>query len=389
MAKLYYFNQLIESIFQTGIPLNHIHQRFKQKALHSHRKSALKQTLVILSPGFPENEADSTCLTAQQLFVRSINKQFPTLEIIVLAFQYPYTHFPYRWFANRVIPFNGQNKGNIRRIMVWYKVWVSLKKLRKQHHIIGLLSFWCTECAFVGNYFARLYGLRHYCWILGQDARRSNKFVAFIHPKPDSLVAMSAFLAKEFNRNHHIFPAHVIPNGVAAEFFGPAAIERDIDILGAGSLIPLKRYDLFVRLIKEITKHLPGIKTAICGKGPEETSLQDLIKELNLENNVLLMGEMPHRQVLELMQRSKILLHTSSYEGFSTVCLEALYAGSHVVSFCSPHTEKINHWHLVESKEEMFNETFRLLLDDKTEFEPVMAFSMDDSARSMMQLFGL
>jgi hypothetical protein len=31
-----------------------------------------RKTFVILSPGFPENEADSTCLPLQQSFIRSL-----------------------------------------------------------------------------------------------------------------------------------------------------------------------------------------------------------------------------------------------------------------------------------------------------------------------------
>ena len=286
-----------------------------------------------------------------------------------------------------MIPFNGQNKGNVFRMKIWWRVWKSLKKLRKQHHAIGLLSFWCTECALVGKYFASRFGLRHYCWILGQDAKQDNKFVAFIRPEPEGLVAMSAFLAKEFYKSHNILPRHIIPNGVVTEMFDKTAMERNIDILGAGSLIPLKQYDLFIELIKDIRKHLPEIRAAICGKGPEENKLKALIKEYGLEANISLFGEIPHQQVLQWMQRSKVFLHTSRYEGFSSVCLEALYAGAHVISFCNPLTEKIDHWYLVESKEEMLNKMASILLDDGTAYEPVLAFSMDDSAKSMMRLF--
>jgi hypothetical protein len=33
--------------------------------------------LVILSPGFAANEADTTCLTSQQNLVKSLNKIYP------------------------------------------------------------------------------------------------------------------------------------------------------------------------------------------------------------------------------------------------------------------------------------------------------------------------
>ena len=49
-----------------------------------------KEILIILSPGFPESEADSTCLPMQQQFVRALKEMHPELDIVVLTFQYPY-----------------------------------------------------------------------------------------------------------------------------------------------------------------------------------------------------------------------------------------------------------------------------------------------------------
>ena len=47
-------------------------------------------TLVILSPGFAANEADTTCLPPMQLFVKALKEICPGLNIIVIAFQYPF-----------------------------------------------------------------------------------------------------------------------------------------------------------------------------------------------------------------------------------------------------------------------------------------------------------
>jgi hypothetical protein len=48
------------------------------------------EIFIILSPGFPESEADSTCLPMQQQFVRALKEMYPGLDIVVLTFQYPY-----------------------------------------------------------------------------------------------------------------------------------------------------------------------------------------------------------------------------------------------------------------------------------------------------------
>lgn len=345
-----------------------------------------QNTFIILTPGFPAHEADTTCLPAQQLFVQHLHEQFPAANIIVLSFQHPFSKNIYKWKGVQVVSFNGRNRGGLQRLHTWYKVRRHLAGLHRTHSIAGLFSFWCTECALVGERFARRYGLRHFIWILGQDARKSNKFVRIIKPAAASLVAMSDFLADEFERNHFIRPQHVICNGIDPRMFPQQQPPRSIDVLGAGSLIALKQYDVFIHVIAQAKKSFPGIKAMIAGDGPERAALQSAIESQQLTHEVTLAGEKPHPEVLKLMQQSKIFLHTSSYEGFSTVSIEALYAGAHVISFCNPVYEKIPHWHVVRTKEEMLRKLIELL-SSAQDHEPVAPFLMSETAVKVMRLF--
>jgi glycosyltransferase involved in cell wall biosynthesis len=106
------------------------------------------------------------------------------------------------------------------------------------------------------------------------------------------------------------------------------------------------------------------------------------------------------------MQRSKVFLHTSYYEGFSTVCLEALYAGAQVVSFVEAMERKIPHWHIVKSSREMIREILEILQSSGSKPnlagigtgpgedaypdrppQPLLEYSMSDSVRAVMELF--
>ena len=122
-----------------------------------------EKTLIILSPGFPRNEADTTCLPLQQNLVHSIKENYPQTNIIVLAFQYPYFKRCYTWFDTTVISFNGRNKGGIPRLLLRHQIFLALKKINNSNEIIGLLSFWCGECAAIGQAFANKHGLKHFC----------------------------------------------------------------------------------------------------------------------------------------------------------------------------------------------------------------------------------
>jgi len=343
--------------------------------------------LVILSPGFPADEQDTACLPAQQVFVRALNRNYPLLKIVIIAFEYPKRKDRYTWSGNTVIALNGWKKGRMSKLRTCLAAWRQMSLLQRENDVVGVLSFWCGGCALAGKYYAKWKGLRHAAWILGQDARRGNVFIRLIRPVAGELVAMSNFLATEFERNYGIRPRHVIPNGVDPALFLPDGARRDIDVLGVGSLIPLKRYDLFVAVVKELSEDLPFINGVLCGKGPERDRLQHMIGELGLAGRIRLAGEQSHRNALELMQRSRILLHTSSYEGFSTVCLEALYAGAHVISFCDAVGLPVKNWHVVSSPDEMIGLAKKLLLDDGTVYESVHLYMMDDSARKMMELF--
>jgi glycosyltransferase involved in cell wall biosynthesis len=346
-----------------------------------------RQTLVILSPGFPENEADSTCLPFLQNFIIEINTQFPLLNIEVLAFDYPFISTTYLWKSNTVHSFNGFKKNRIKKLVKWFFIWQKLNHLKRKNNLIGILSLWCGECAYIGNKYAKRNRIKHYSWILGQDAKKENHYVNRIKPFPETLIAISDFIQTEFKKNHGIASLHTIPLGIAIDKFAKDNYKRDIDILGVGSLIPLKQYDLFIEIIHHLKTYFPNIKAVLCGKGPEEEKLLQLVEKYHLQQNVLLTGELSHGEILQQMKRSKILLHPSLYEGFSAVCLEALYAGTAVVSFCRAMKKEIPNWYIVNTKTAMFTKVLALLNDTSLENTSVTAFTIQDTAKQMMQLY--
>jgi len=347
------------------------------------------KTLILLTPGFAENEADTTCIPSHQNMVKALNRCYPDLRVIVLALHYPYTASTYKWHGNTVISLGGGNPKFVKSLPILWKGWQQLKQLRKDHLIIGILSCWCTDCSLLGKYFSTLYHVKHYTWILGQDARKQNwKLVKLIRPAPDMLIALSDFLVEEFNRNHHIRPQHVIPWGIDTSAFSTDGAMADTDVIGVGSLIPLKQYDQFIEVISILKQQLPGIRAIICGEGVEHERLQSLVETLGLQDNVQLYGQRAHGEVLQLMQRSRVLLHTSSYEGFGGVMAEALYAGAQVISFVKPMAVSIPHWHHAQSKEDMAAKALELLLQPPADRIPVLPYAIEDCASRMMRLYG-
>ena len=60
--------------------------------------------------------------------------------------------------------------------------------------------------------------------------------------------------------------------------------------------------------------------------------LKEIVKELDLESHVEFLGNLPQSKIRELLNRSKLLIHTSQYETFGLVAIEAHSVGVPVIS---------------------------------------------------------
>ncbi len=349
--------------------------------MHNERKPSL----LIVSPGFPADENDSTCLPTQQLLVRSINRLRPDLEVMVIAINYPYRKGGYRWFGNEILTFGIQHAPKFLKPLLWWRIVRMLKKKFTDSPPTGVLSYWCTDAALIGKKISALLGIKHRIWISGQDAKKENRFVRWIDPRSEELVAMSDFLAGEFEKNHRIRPGSVVPNGVVP---GTSPCAKTIDILGAGSLIPLKRFDIFIAIAQQLLKVKPGLVINLIGDGPERKNIEHAIAQAGLQNRIILLGELSHSSILSHMDRAKLLVHPSAYEGYSTVCLEALSRGVHVISSTWAEKRNIPHWHVVQSDSEMVALALKLL-NEEGDFKPVVVHDLGDSARSFLDMFEL
>jgi len=323
--------------------------------------TCIQKKLVILTPGFPKDENDTTCLPFHQAFICSLKENFPHLTILIFAFQYPYRIDQYNWKGITVFSFNGKNKGGIARLLLRKKILNKLEQIYTPPDNYVLLSLWYGECAWIGKQFAAGKNLKHFCWLQGQDAKKENKYPSKVKLNQEEIIALSDFLQEKFEINHGIRPLHVIPPGIYFPQQRGNNISKTIDIAGAGSLIPLKQYEIFIEAIAFLKKSYPEIKAELIGKGTEKKKLACMIRQLKLEKNILLTGELPHAETMQKMKQSRIFLHPSNYEGFSLVCLEALSTGARVISFHKPMKTEIRNWHTVSTASEMINLALTLL----------------------------
>jgi glycosyltransferase involved in cell wall biosynthesis len=100
-------------------------------------------------------------------------------------------------------------------------------------------------------------------------------------------------------------------------------------ILSVGRMIDTKRFDLLIEFFKKT--NYKDWKLIILGDGPEMPKLQELVKKLDLSENVLLPGN--QKDLTEYYKSSKIFAFTSNSEGFPNALGEAMVAGLAPICF--------------------------------------------------------
>jgi len=120
----------------------------------------------------------------------------------------------------------------------------------------------------------------------------------------------------------------VIPNGIDFEWIQGVEEGEGSDVIFAGRLIKEKNVDLLLRAVALLKEDIPGIKCIVVGDGPERGRLEQLVKELGLEDNVKFTGFLSnYRDVISYLKGSKVFVLLSVREGFGIVVLEANACG--------------------------------------------------------------
>lgn len=109
-------------------------------------------------------------------------------------------------------------------------------------------------------------------------------------------------------------------------------------IVCCGTLSTLKRFDHAILAAKIVKESYPDWKWVIYGDGSERTSLQKLINNNSLQDNVALKGYEKDKSVI--YDGKALLVLTSKFEGFGMVLIEAMQYGIPIVSYDVPYGPK-------------------------------------------------
>lgn len=152
----------------------------------------------------------------------------------------------------------------------------------------------------------------------------------------DVLVTINKEDYRRAKRKFHAKKTVYVPGvGVDTEKFKPDAAgrerkraelglkETDIMLLSVGELSKRKNHGVVIHALYELDN--PDVKYFICGMGQLEGYLKETTRELNLENQVNLLGY--RTDISELMQAADIFVFPSLQEGLPVALMEAMASG--------------------------------------------------------------
>lgn len=145
--------------------------------------------------------------------------------------------------------------------------------------------------------------------------------------------AMRAFPAPVQDR------AAVLPNALDESFMaGRCSGPRDDEIVMVGRLDANKNHQLLLRAFAKIQQDYPAVRVVIYGGGlagsDTKPMLQALCEKLGISDKVYFMGRQP--DIRRKIERARIFVLASDYEGMPNALLEAMATGLAVISTDCP-----------------------------------------------------
>ena len=344
--------------------------------------------LLFITPMFPKNKSEDVVVP----FITHFSEEFANstdVQVDILSLMFPISK-DYFFDKIKVYTIGSGYKRNFRMIPYLIKAVLKGTYLNRKKKYDGILCFWYGHSALIGKMISIIPKTQQAVWMLGQDVRKGNRFLNWIKVSPHQIVMVSHQQRDIFFKNHNIYVQKIANVAINPKRFPKInKNKREIDIIGVGNLSPLKNYSLFIDIIHALIKEFPDISVILCGGDGEDKKL--LLKKVNdfdLTNNIKFIGTVPHKKVLDLMNNTSVLLHTSKFEGNPTVVQEALYSGCQVISTIPMEGgSEIDTFYYSISKVEIINKIKSILNNQNFLAQRTEKFKMTDTINVIYKTF--
>ncbi len=158
-----------------------------------------------------------------------------------------------------------------------------------------------------------------------------------LHKFADQIITISNALKSDLKRSG-ITTTNINGVGFNKQEFKIRDTKKIYDAVYVGRHIPQKGIWDLLEILNTITATLPNFKLVTIGNTPSHFKpiIANKIHELNLENNVSLLGDISDSEKMTILDQSKLMIFPSSQEGWGIAPMEALSKGLPVIAYNLP-----------------------------------------------------
>ncbi len=345
----------------------------------------INKKILIITPGFPKDEQDSSCVPYIQDYLIALSKDIGAENIKVISTQYPYTKKKYTWNNIEVYPAGGENKKSFHYYFTLRRSMKNIAQLMDNDDYV-IHAFWLGEAAFLGNRALKKYFTHAIITLMGQDVKPGNRAMRYLDRDHNFFVALSDNQEKIFFENYNVNADAIIPFPIPKIDQHSNPEQKTIDLLFAGSIIDVKQPAQFVEIVKTLKQDFPNIKAVMAGGGNLLDAMRALVDTEGLSENITITGAISREEMFLNMANSIILIHTSQFEGQCVVYAEALAHGMYILSYNVGRIENTENHVVCNSKEEIIKNG-RKLLSSSLNFMPINAINAEETVQAYKKLY--
>ncbi|KKU81261.1 MAG: Glycosyl transferase, group 1 [Parcubacteria group bacterium GW2011_GWA1_47_8] len=236
------------------------------------------------------------------------------------------------------------------------------------------------------------------------------KYLSWLYRKADALIYPTEFARRLLHKLEEHKETHVISNGVNTKkfketetetLFGKFNLPRHTkNVLYVGRLHPEKSVNTLISAIPHIISRAPAAHIIIAGFGHLDTKLEQLVRELGIENHITFLGKVTDEELIMAYSACDIFVLPSFAELEGMAVLEAMACGKPIIIADSKESastyfvdgngflfEPSNHEHLAE-------QVVALLVDDtlresmgKASLEQSKLYDIDHSVARLEEIY--
>lgn len=338
----------------------------------------MKFKVLIITPGFAQNQQDTSCIPALQDLMLGLAR-LPNFEFKILALHFPQSD-EYLWHGIHVKSIGKDNPKRLKKILALRKFSSTIKNEITVFKPNLLHGFWLTDAGYSAALIGKKLNIPTLLTAMGQDVSPTF-YTQQIYKWKTPVVAISEFQKKHLQKMG-IEPQEVIPHGLPKITANNSI--KEFDIICVGSLIPVKRPLFALECLQAIIQKQPQLRAAFIGDGPLRNDMVRFVRENQLTYNVKFLGHLSREESFKNMEKARILLHTARFEGYGLVIAEALALGLHVVSTpvgIAPETANIK---LFNNKKEGVAQLEKALTQNAVSSRP---FQIENTVKAYRDLY--